>query len=83
MKNVYGFDFFDDVINHEYDNESDNTKRFKMIVDTIQDINQNQDNIIKFFSSNKKRFEKNQKLVLDILKNKEDKIFLKKLIGKK
>ena len=35
MRELYGFDFFDDIINHSYDEEPDNGKRMKMIIDEI------------------------------------------------
>lgn len=82
MKKKYGFDFFDDIIDHGYDEEFDNRKRFKSVKKTIQDVYNNRDKVKKFFIENKKRLLNNQKIVLDIVKNKEDINFFKKLIKK-
>lgn len=81
MKELYGLDFFDDMINHSYDEEPDNKKRLSMIVDEIERINNNKEMFIEFYRNNQDRFEKNkQKIVglLDFINNDYD--FFKNLI---
>ena len=41
LKQKYGFDFFDDVIDHSYDNELDQKKRFSLFVKELKRLNDN------------------------------------------
>lgn len=66
LKESYDFDFYDDLINHSYDNEIDNDKRIRMIFDEIKRLNNNKDLIIEFFKNNKERFSLNQEKVRKI-----------------
>lgn len=72
LKETYGFDFFDDIIDHSYDNEVDNSKRFMMVMGEIVKMYNNKDFFIKNYISFKDRFEKNQNIVKDIINNNED-----------
>ena len=75
----YGFDFFDDIIDHSYDNEKNNKKRIFMIIEELIRIKDN----IGFFKNNysnfKSRFIKNQKIVMDLVNLDNDKNYLKRL----
>ena len=75
----YGFDFFDDIIDHSYDNEKNNKKRIFMIIDELIRIKNN----INFFKNNyinfESRFLKNQKIVKDLVNLNNDKNYLKRL----
>ncbi len=66
LKESFDFDFYEDFINHSYDDEMDNDKRIRMIIDEIIRLNKNKDLIKKFFTENKERFIKNQEKVRKI-----------------
>jgi hypothetical protein len=68
MKELYGYDFFDDLIDHSYDDVADNQKRLSMVLNEILRISNDEDNIKKFYKSNKARFEQN-KMITQELKN--------------
>lgn len=68
MKELYDFDFFDDIINHDYDNELNQSKRLQMFVDEIKRINNNKNEIINHYKNNRERFEENKRKVINILK---------------
>ena len=68
MKELYGYDFFDDVIDHSYDDVVDNQERLDMVLNEILRISNNEDAIKKFYKSNKTRFEQN-KMITQELKN--------------
>jgi hypothetical protein len=72
MKDTHGFDFFDDLVNHDYDREPDSKKRFRMIIDEIIRLNNKKEEIVNFFKENKHRFEKNRQIFENIKKNKSD-----------
>ena len=67
MKELYGLDFFDDMINHGYDEEPNNKKRLSMIVDEIERINNNKEMFIEFYRNNQDRFEKNKQKIVGLL----------------
>jgi hypothetical protein len=68
MKELYGYDFFDDIIDHSYDDVVDNKERLDMVLNEILRVSNNEDTIIKFYKSNKARFEQN-KMITQELKN--------------
>ncbi len=81
LKEKYDFDFFDDVINHSYDNEPDQKKRFKMITEELKRLHENKETLIQFYSKNSQRFEDNKNKVIQIGKNKSDYLFIKNLLN--
>jgi len=52
-----GFDLFDDIINHDYDNELDNVKRIKKAVDELENVMKM--NLLDFYEKNHTRFIRN------------------------
>jgi hypothetical protein len=80
MREKYGFDFYDDIIDHSYDNEPDDKKRMMMFFKEIQRLSNNIDPLIKYYERNRERFEENKKRVESILKNETDYHFFKSLI---
>lgn len=72
MRDLYGFDFFDDVVNHDYDSEPNPKKRFEMIINEIVRLNNRKDDIINFFKNNKERFDSNIKIFEKIKNDKTD-----------
>ena len=67
MKEEYQLDFFDDIIDHSYDNEPDHKKRLIMIMDEIIRLNNNKELLIEFYKNNQERFENNKKKIIDLL----------------
>lgn len=67
MKKEYDLDFFDDMINHDYDNIIDDKNRIIAFVNEIIRINSRKDEYTKFYKENKKRFEDNKKKIENLL----------------
>lgn len=80
MKDRYGFDFFEDVVDHSYDSEPNYKKRFEMIIDEVLRLNTKKQEIISFFKNNKTRFDKNIEIFNEIKKDKADFNFYNSLI---
>jgi hypothetical protein len=80
MKDRYGFDFFDDIVDHSYDSEMNPNKRFKMIIDEILRLNNKKEEIVDFFKNNKSRFDRNVQIIEEMKKDKTDYNFYKSLI---
>jgi hypothetical protein len=82
MKEEYGLDFFDDIIDHSYDNEPDHKKRLVMIIDEIKRINDNKDLFTEFYRNNQDRFENNKKIIIDLMNRyiEKDYLFFENLI---
>ena len=80
MKELYDYDFFDDIINHEYDNEPNFKKRLYMFVEEIKRLNQNKEQIKEFYRNNQQRFIDNKNKVLNMLSDTSDFTFFKNLI---
>ena len=80
LRDMYGFDMFDDLLNHSYDNEIDNGKRLFMIADEIKRLNENPQLIKDFYKNNEDRFLKNRNIIFEILNDKRDYNFFQSLI---
>jgi hypothetical protein len=80
MKEKYDFDFFDDVIDHSYDNEPNQKKRFNLFVNEVQRLHDNKENLIEFYRNNQLRFEINKNKVISIMNNYSDYTFFRSLI---
>lgn len=81
IKKKYDFDFFDDVINHDYDSEENHRDRLFKFVKEIKRINDNQEFFINFYKNNKARFELNLKKIEGKVKDQTDSDFIKKISG--
>lgn len=81
MEGRYGFDFFDQLINHKYDDEENHQIRFRMVVDEIRRLSQNRDEVVSFYRDNKHKFYKNKEIVKQIMNDNTDKKFFKKIIN--
>ena len=81
MKEKYKLDFFDDIINHNYDNEYEPEKRLFLFFNQILEINRNKENIIKFYENNQERFEENKRKILKILDDRKDYFYFKSLLN--
>jgi hypothetical protein len=80
MKELYDLDFFDDILNHSYDNEKDDIKRMKMIWEEIERLHKIKNEVMNFYELNQKRFEENRKKISKLIVNTDDYLFLKNLI---
>lgn len=61
---LHGFDMFDDIINHDYDKEQDNSIRFDKIFKEIHRVN-TLPNLLIIKQNLRERFAKNQSLMLN------------------
>lgn len=80
LKEIYGFDMFEDVIDHSYDEIVNDRDRFFKIIEEIKNLNKEKNNVKEFYRNNYDRFEKNKNIILDILKNTDDYKFFRSLI---
>jgi hypothetical protein len=80
VKSRYGFDVFEDIIDHSYDDEKDNKIRFKKIIKEIERLSKNKNEIIDFYKKNRDRFEYNRNKVIEIKNSINDVNFLISLI---
>jgi hypothetical protein len=56
IRKRYDFDWFDDVIDHSYDNIQNNRDRIFAFANEIKRINDNKNFFIEFYKNNKQRF---------------------------
>jgi len=82
LRKRFGFDMFDDLIDHSYDLEENSQKRMKLVLEEIKRLNNNKNLIINFYKENKDRFEKNLDLFQKLYNKKETMNFFKKLLNK-
>jgi len=81
MKENYGFDFYDDIIDHSYDLEKNQSKRMEMFINEILRIYNNKELFIDFYKNNKERFENNKKIVESLSNDTNDYQFFKKILN--
>jgi len=81
IKKKYDFDFFDDVINHDYDSEENHRDRLFKFVKEIKRINDNKEFFKDFYRKNKRRFEENLRKIEGKVKDQTDSDFLKRISG--
>lgn len=79
LKEKYNFDLFSDIINHDYDDEENNSKRMKKLIFEIKRLTRNKKEIIKQYPLLKERMELNKIKLFNILKNKDDENFIKNM----
>lgn len=81
IKKKYDFDFFDDVIDHSYDEETNHRERLFKFAKEVKRINDNKEFFMEFYKNNKGRFLENNRKVIALIGDKTDENFLKKLAG--
>lgn len=81
MRKEFNFDFFDDVINHEYDNITNQKDRLDFILNEIKRIHSNKDFFIDFYKKNRDRFEKNKEIVINLSNDLSDYKFFQSLLN--
>ena len=79
LKEIYGFDMFDDIIDHSYDEIINHKDRLFKIVEEIKRLNEKKEEIKGFYKNNYERFEKNKIIIYNILKNTDDYLFFRNL----
>ena len=82
LREKFGFDMFDDLIDHSYDSEPNDKNRMILILNEIKRLNDNKDLVIEFYKKNKDRFEKNLNLFQSIYKENQTINLFKKLSNK-
>lgn len=80
LKEIYGFDMFNDIIDHSYDDVVNDRERLFKIVEEIKRLNLKKEEIKEFYRNNYERFEKNKIIIYNILKNTDDYLFFRNLI---
>lgn len=80
LKEIYGFDMFEDIIDHSYDDVVNHRDRLFKIVDEIKRLDGKKEEIKEFYKNNYERFEKNKIIIYNILKNTDDYLFFRNLI---
>jgi hypothetical protein len=63
MKEEYDLDFFDDLIDHSYDNELDDIKRLNMVILEIDRLSKIKNEIALYYKSNKNKFINNHNFI--------------------
>jgi hypothetical protein len=63
MRQEYDLDLFDDLIDHSYDNEIDDVKRFHMVVNEIKRLSNMRNEISEFYKNNVDRLIHNHNFV--------------------
>jgi hypothetical protein len=79
MKEKWGLDFFDDIINHSYDSIENHILRFHKITKEILRLSKMEDEIKEFVKNNQERFEKNKNIIKQIQHSQSDKNFWKSI----
>jgi hypothetical protein len=72
MRYEYDLDFFDDLIDHSYDDEMDDAKRFHMIVNEIKRLSNMKEEISLYYKSNTDKLIHNHNFIKN---NNYDEIF--------
>jgi hypothetical protein len=67
MKERYDLDFFDDIIDHSYDNELDEKTRLFSFFNEIKRLHNNKEQLIDFYKNNQERFENNKQKIISLL----------------
>jgi len=83
LRERFGFDVFEDIIDHSYDNEQDNMKRLKMFFNEIKRLSDKKEELKIFYINNKQRFINNKNIVVSISNSTRDNDFFISLINKK
>lgn len=81
MRKEFKLDFFDDIINHSYDEEFDQKIRFNKFIEEVKRINSNKDFYKDFYIKNFDRFEANKKIIQNLPNDTRDFNFLRSLMS--
>lgn len=81
LKDIYGFDLFEDLISHDYDEEIDNNKRIEMVYNHLKNIDTS---ALKNFykkESTKNRLLSNRIKVKNLIFNTKDNLYYKSILS--
>jgi hypothetical protein len=67
MKEKYGFDFYEDIVNYEYDNEKNDINRFKLYMKEVIRLSGMKEQLIEYYKNNEDRFKKNKDKLISLL----------------
>jgi hypothetical protein len=67
MKEKYDFDFYEDIINYEYDTKIDDIERLELYFKEVLRLYGMKEEIKEFYVKNKNRFENNKIKIIEIL----------------
>ena len=67
MKEKYGFDFYEDIVNYEYDNEKNDINRFKLYINEVIRLSGMKEQLIEYYKNNEDRFKKNKDKLISLL----------------
>lgn len=81
METEFGLDFYRDLVDHSYDDEKNELKRFKKISLEIERLYSIKDEVINYYKSNKERFEKNKRIIENLPNNISDLKFFNTLLS--
>lgn len=83
LRKYYDLDLFDDLVNHSYDIEPDNTSRFTKVMNEIVRIYENREYVKEYYSKNKHRFEYNRNKIIELSRKGVDFDIMRDIIQKK
>jgi hypothetical protein len=81
MREEYDFYFFDDLIDHSYDNEIDDVKRFHMIVNEIKRLSNMREEIALYYKNNIDKLLHNHNFIKEYSKKQIEETYFLNLIN--
>jgi hypothetical protein len=81
LKEEYDLYLFEDLIDHSYDNEMDDTKRFHMVINEIKRLSKMGDKIKKYYKDNIDKLISNYEFIKNFKERNTTGIFFNKLTG--
>ena len=82
MREEYNFDFFDDLIDHSYDTEIDDVKRFHMVVNEIKRLSSMKEEISVYYKNNIDKLIHNHNFIKTYSEKKVEENYFLNLINK-
>ena len=67
MKEKYDFDFYEDIINYEYDNKIDDIERLELYFKEVLRLSKIKNELVDYHKNNKDRFENNKIKLIKLL----------------
>lgn len=81
LKEKYGFDLFEDIIDHSYDQEPDPQIRFQMVCNQIIKIVNDRDKFVNLYNLSDRRFRNNKSIVAEIKNHTEEVDYIRSIIN--
>lgn len=83
LKDSYGFDMFDDIVDHSYDNEKNDICRLNLFIEEVKRLNYNKEDIILKYKNLRDRLENNKKIIYKLRELKFDLNVFNEIYNKK